>query len=235
MRDRVPPFKFMRITVLPITAVAFFSVAVCHGQQSDSDWMEERKRDWELDSLRSQAASLDPQRQSGIVQKIGALDWQRKSQRHSESDFMERSKMDWEVQRIKSSISEQRNEQESQERQRAREEEREQKREKQRQLVQLFAGSQLLPHSQAQMIERKEHEHFITKDEIEEARQLRDMHQFNYQTEEYWLNEIKRFNMMSEPDRRRIVSAANGTPLAFYLSLTPLTRVSFRPEMLSAP
>jgi hypothetical protein len=201
--------------------------------------MAESSRDWELNQLRMQAHSLNSHRSVEVQGKIHDLDWQRKSHNFSELDRSDRTRMDWEVQRLKSAISSQQSEQ-MQDEERARQMLKRERREEQARQREWLQGAAAWALTQpalglrSKVIEQKEHEHFITQEEIAQARELRDTHQLNYQSEEYWLHEIKRFNMMSEPDRRKIVEAANGTPLAFYLSLTPLARVGFREEILSA-
>jgi len=241
MRDRVPPFKLMKTSFLLVAAVVYLSGAVCHGQQSGSERMEETKRDWELDSLRSQAASLDLQRRRGIEQKIDGLDTQRKKQQFSEANSIDKKRMNSEIRAIEWDVRSQQNAQKREDElaANARLDERSTEivrgREKSELVADFAEAWPFVAGVHVPTVERKKHEHFITQEQIEQARQLQDTHQFRYQSEEYWLNEIKRFNMMSEPDRRRIVDAANGTPLAFYLSLTPLARVGFRPDMLSTP
>ena len=226
------------VSIAAIAFLLFVSGILCHAQQGGDEWLAERKRDWELNTLRSQASSLDSQRRMGVEQAIGDLEWKRKSHNFSENDFIQKNRMNWDVQRVEAEIRQKQDEQQREEQQLRTQEELDRQR---RQAILLnqssiasAASGRIQPNLNApvQTTIRKPHEHFITQDEIEQARELRDKYNFRYQSESYWLNEIKRFNKTSEYDRQKIVEAADGTPLAFYFLLTPLARVGFRPDVL---
>ena len=99
------------VSIGAIAFLLFVSGILCHGQQSGDEWMAERKRDWELNTLRSQASSLDSQRRMGVEQSIGDLEWRRKSQNFSENDFIQKHRMNWDVQRVEAEIRQKQDEQ----------------------------------------------------------------------------------------------------------------------------
>ena len=107
--------------------------------------MDERKRDWELNTLRSQAGSLDPQRRMGVEQTIGELERRRNNPNFSESDFTQRTRMDWDVQRAKSDIWQKENEQRQEEQLRFQEQQRRAQEQINRQQIGVVSASSALP------------------------------------------------------------------------------------------